>query len=464
MAIPFILFSCEKDVGSALSKQSGYVQLRKNGDGTIDSTAYISSQILCNRDIIRHQLNGEKINVGIEATAALNLSSGGGCNCNGYTCNNINVLPTYCGINCDPAFVYDPFFNRISAIGTYGADPRQKYYVYYPDTKNANSPVVVLVPGGAWFSGPNPDNVNGWPFSYSEISTDNLVKDLLNNGYVVVSMLYRLSRHGITNTQITSTPIKIADQVNDINSAVLHIKNNFPDCLSLNTNSLQILGESAGGHLSLLWAYTQANTSYVKSVISCYAPTDLNDYADYLYDQPQTPNKFICNGFYNPQFHFPFWFPVEDINIPTLSFNHVAFNCSYIPFLTTSKVFELKKTIQSVVATIITNPYTHSTFFNNSPCNKIGSPNNIPTFIMHGDDDKLVPYIQATEKMKPNLIALGGGLLHDYAYTSDPIPTTYPASPKHIVKKYNAPYGHGFGIADLPTVRGDIVKWLNGHL
>ncbi len=25
------------------------------------------------------------------------------------------------------------------------------------------------------------------------------------------------------------------------------------------------------------------------------------------------------------------------------------------------------------------------------------------------------PYIQATEKMKPNLIALGGGLLHDYA-------------------------------------------------
>lgn len=31
-------------------------------------------------------------------------------------------------------------------------------------------------------------------------------------------------------------------------------------------------------------------------------------------------------------------------------------------------------------------------------------------------------------------------------------------------KKYNTPYDHGFGIADLPTVRGDIVKWLNGHL
>ncbi len=42
---------------------------------------------------------------------------------------------------------------------------------------------------------------------------------------------------------------------------------------------------------------------------------------------------------------------------------------------------------------------------------------------IYGQQDRLVPYSQATEKMKPNLIALGGGVLHDYAHTSDPIPT-----------------------------------------
>jgi len=31
-------------------------------------------------------------------------------------------------------------------------------------------------------------------------------------------------------------------------------------------------------------------------------------------------------------------------------------------------------------------------------------------------------------------------------------------------KKHNAPHDHGFGIADLPTVRADIIHWLNGHL
>lgn len=286
----FTLFGCNKDeiVSDNINNK---LQLRERGMSAEDSIEYYASLPFANRDILRHQRQGERLNIGNQPQM---MQSGGGigCNCNGYTCNNISVLTTYCGPACDPAFMYDPFWNRISAIGTYGADPRQIYYVYYPANKNPSSPVVLLVHGGAWFSGPNPDNVNGWPFSYSDNSTDNLVKDLLNNGYVVVSILYRLARHGVTNTQITTNPIKISDQVNDINMAVNHIKTNFPSCIQVNVDKLQVLGESAGGHLALMWAYTQANTSYVKSVISCYAPTDLNDYADYLYNPP---NTFVCN-------------------------------------------------------------------------------------------------------------------------------------------------------------------------
>jgi len=455
----FTLFGCNKDeiVSDNINNK---LQLRERGMSAEDSIEYYASLPFANRDILRHQRQGERLNIGNQPQM---MQSGGGigCNCNGYTCNNISVLTTYCGPACDPAFMYDPFWNRISAIGTYGADPRQIYYVYYPANKNPSSPVVLLVHGGAWFSGPNPDNVNGWPFSYSDNSTDNLVKDLLNNGYVVVSILYRLARHGVTNTQITTNPIKISDQVNDINMAVNHIKTNFPSCIQVNVDKLQVLGESAGGHLALMWAYTQANTSYVKSVISCYAPTDLNDYADYLYNPP---NTFVCNTLFTNN-HFPWWFPIDDMTTAVIekTFNYAPFTCKILG-LPNSRVFELKKTMQSVVATVITNPYTNTTFFNNSPCNKIASPNNMPTFIMHGDDDKLVPYDNATEKMKSNLIALGGGLLAEILTTGGAMPSNYNSSLKHVIKKYNAPSGHGFGIADLPTVRANIIQWLNGHL
>ena len=71
----------------------------------------------------------------------------------------------------------DMFGNRIRAIAQYGPDPRNIYYIQYNSSKTVNSPIVVLVHGGAWFSGPDPNTTQGWHFGYTANNspTDNIV-------------------------------------------------------------------------------------------------------------------------------------------------------------------------------------------------------------------------------------------------------------------------------------------------
>ncbi|MEZ5022988.1 MAG: alpha/beta hydrolase [Chitinophagales bacterium] len=99
---------------------------------------------------------------------------------------------------------------------------------------------------------------NGFALQLASPSENtSLVQELLAEGYVVVSMLYRLSRYGNTNTQMINNPITIDEQLDDIASAVNHIKNNFSTCLGVNASKMQIMGESAGAHLVLQYAYTR---------------------------------------------------------------------------------------------------------------------------------------------------------------------------------------------------------------
>lgn len=399
-----------------------------------------------------------------------------------YACQNTCILPD------------DGYAHTVSYIGSYGADPRQKYYVYLPTNVNANSPIVVYIHGGAWFIGPDPATTNGPVTSFSADPTNtSLLADLLNNGFVVVSVLYRLANYGDNNAEIDANLIGWQEQINDIDAAILHMKANFGTCLyghPLNANSIQLIGESAGGHLALMWSYTKANTAYIKSVISCYAPTNVAQFATKLNAKPYT---YQCGTdfFYNDingidPTHFPYYF-ATDITTPnqitssisplTCTINTIYWGAINIltgkPLFSTPnttsgfRVVDLYKVAESA-AKNRTNPIPIFTQY--SPANALNTSHEIPTFIMHGTDDWIAPYKYCTEGMKNKLINTGGlidSLNSTYTGHKD-VPTTYTTANKHLLKTYtNANHGFASGTiangSDFTTIRSDILKWFNGH-
>ncbi|HNF47956.1 MAG TPA: alpha/beta hydrolase [Chitinophagales bacterium] len=399
-------------------------------------------------------------------------------------CQNVCIIPG------------DGFGRPVAYIGSYGTDPRQKYYVYLPDNVNANSPIVIFIHGGAWMLGPDPATTNGPVITFSDDpSSATLLNDLLSspNDFVVVSLLYRLVKYGDNNAEIDANTIGWVDQVNDIDAAILHMRANFGTCLyghPLNANNIQLIGESAGGHLALMWAYTKANTSYIKSVISCYAPTNVTQFAAKLNNKPYT---YICGTdyFYNDingtyPTHFPYYF-ATDITTPnqitssisplTCTINTIFWGAKNIltgkPFYSTPnptpglRVVDLYKEAESA-AKNRTNPVPIFTQY--SPVNALNTSRIIPTFIMHGTDDWIAPYKYCTDGMKNKMISTGGlidSLNSTYTGHKD-VPTTYTTSNKHLLKTYtNANHGFASGTsangADYTTIRADILKWFNGH-
>jgi acetyl esterase/lipase len=430
-----------------------------------------------------------------------------GCNPNYQCCNDIclgtptNGYPsanTLTGGNiCACIVPYDPNGNIIDWIGKYGTDDRQKYFVYKPKNMNANSPIVVLVHGGAWYSGPSPSGVYGYPFKFAQKEVDsNYVNDLLDNGYVVISILYRLVRVGNTLPEIVTNPVGWLDQVSDINSAILHIKNNFPTCLNLNANSIQIVGESAGAHLSLLWSYMNANPTYVKSVVSMYAPTNMQQYTEYMrtlyagtayenhtcggtltYDHF---NLFLCQ----PKGSFLFRYLVFDSLDTYSSYNVSAFNChspvhkycllgnvTTVQLYPSFKVFLAYNLLQSCIQQTITSPLTDTKLLTLSPFQALNNGTIIPTFIMHGESDILVPYNSATQNMSTAL-SNRGGLINTLVNLGDIVPSNYTSyTSKHLIKTYDDA-NHSWVVGDgnnaatdvvFYKVRHESINCLNGH-
>jgi acetyl esterase/lipase len=485
LSIPLILFSCAKNVEKALDPSNKNARLGQS-DKT-DSLAYYASLGSPTREVIEFIKNGGRLPNTLflrdlkqyAAIPKLNNTYPYACGDGntpliitappGYDPTGENQNRRHTNLIDDPYYLYDAYSNPINAIGIYGTeDDRQAYYIYCPiNNTNSNSPIVVLVHGGGWFFGPNFDYVNGWTFSFSSTpTTSNFVKDLLNNGFIVVAPLYRLSRYGHTNSDIISNPLLVSQQIDDINSVISHIRNNFPDCFNINANSIQLLGESAGGHLALNWTYTQANSAYIKSVVSMYAPTNIPQYGNGLMNIPWWGNYICGNSF--TSLNVPFYFPVEDITNIYEVYNLSNFNCTASGY-PNSKILRTYNLIQSIVGDTIANPGSSSILQDISPRHILNSNYSIPTFIMHGKNDQLVPYIHTTSGMDTTL-SNNGGFVFNYSnsYSNDTVHQSYSSSPKHGIKQYNnANHGWKAVSTDQATlydlVRSDAIKWLNGH-
>lgn len=134
----------------------------------------------------------------------------------------------------------------------YGKDTLNYLDLYLPKNRNAQTPLLIIIHGGAWVQG---DKNMFW---------SEMANDFFNENICVANINYRLA-----------PKVKLNDMLYDIKSALNYLKINA-SMFSLHLTKTHLLGTSAGGHLSLLYAYTLGEKE-IKSVISFAGPVNFND-------------------------------------------------------------------------------------------------------------------------------------------------------------------------------------------
>lgn len=184
---------------------------------------------------------------------------------------------------------------------SYGDHKRQKMDIFLPSNYAKNTPIVMLIHGGAWKYGKKENLIH-------------VQKMLFSNQIPSVSINYRLA----------DEDINYKNQLDDIARAITKF-NSLTEKAQLQENNYILLGESAGGHLALLYGYQ--HPEQIKKIISLSGPTDfysrtyLNSaYSRYTSGTVQTMvGKNLDRK--NPDDEFKKASPVAQIsNVPTLFF------------------------------------------------------------------------------------------------------------------------------------------------
>lgn len=136
---------------------------------------------------------------------------------------------------------------------TYGPDDRQRMTVALPEGRDTETPIVILIHGGAWISG-NKEDLSG------------LQQFLLENQIGSVSINYRFA----------SDNHHFEGLMEDVGLAVASVNARARDW-GIRTDGYQLLGVSAGAHMALLYAYHFGQNTGINSVISAAGPTAFPD-------------------------------------------------------------------------------------------------------------------------------------------------------------------------------------------
>lgn len=144
----------------------------------------------------------------------------------------------------------------------YGEHPQQVMDIYLLENRTVETPLVVLIHGGAWVAGDKADA--------------GFMKDACyGNGMNVVNINYRLADSTINYTHI----------MEDISSAMAMILNHAAE-YNIRTSKIVFWGGSAGGHLALLYAYNYDIQNAVSLVMTLGAPTKLDDKLSLIVPNP----------------------------------------------------------------------------------------------------------------------------------------------------------------------------------
>lgn len=144
---------------------------------------------------------------------------------------------------------------------SYGTDPKQKMDIFLPAGRTSATKVVIFIHGGGWEGGSKSDG--------EYVQVFNLIKQKWPEA-AVATINYRL----------TSTPgVHYTEIMADVSSALnfmVNNKNNFAI-----SDTLALMGASAGAHLAMLYTYKYNTNNHVKCVADFFGPAILNDWSWY---------------------------------------------------------------------------------------------------------------------------------------------------------------------------------------
>jgi acetyl esterase/lipase len=142
----------------------------------------------------------------------------------------------------------------------YGTHSQQTFDLYLPAGRSEETTkVVIMIHGGGWSGGDKNEIQNlvalmriAWPEA------------------AIVNMNYRL---------VTASMFKSPAQLEDIAAVIQHLKSKQVE-YHISTD-FALLGNSAGAHLSLLYAYAHDTNKDIKCVSDLYGPATLHDWSWY---------------------------------------------------------------------------------------------------------------------------------------------------------------------------------------
>ena len=145
---------------------------------------------------------------------------------------------------------------------SYGANNSQKFDLGLPANRTtANTQLVVVIHGGGWATGDK--NELTW-----------LLNGLKQRGYAVANINYRLTLNQPDNYKM---------QIDDVDSAVQNALR-LASTHTFNGQKLYIGGHSAGGHLSMSYAYTRNASGKIKAAVSLAGPANLYSMSYYNFN------------------------------------------------------------------------------------------------------------------------------------------------------------------------------------
>lgn len=136
----------------------------------------------------------------------------------------------------------------------YGSDPLNVFDLSLPEGRTMDTPVIILLHGGAWISGDKKD-------------FDFLREYFCTRGFAVFSVNYRLAR-------LTGKGI---DNILEDISGVVELARGKSGIWIYSKERLFIAGHSAGGHMALLYAFTHDSGRFIRGAVSFCGVTDLTD-------------------------------------------------------------------------------------------------------------------------------------------------------------------------------------------
>lgn len=212
---------------------------------------------------------------------------------------------------------------------SYGSHERQKLDVYFPEEHDGEVGLFLLIHGGAWIGGDK-----------SSCTETGLVA-ARDFGLVGAAINY----HYISDSTHMDT------LMNDIDLALAKIKAMGAE-KGINVNKVMFMGFSAGAHMSLLYAYSKADTAPIKpvAVVSCAGPTDFTDESFYINNS------------------------IGDAETMATLFSWAGGKSFTYADRANA---EVRSSLEAI-----------------SPLNYV-SANSVPTIINHGDKDTIVPYSNA---------------------------------------------------------------------